>query len=130
MQILTVCQPYAHLIAIGEKVIENRTWPTGYRGPLAIHTGKSRAFLDDATFVDDQEPMPFGAIECVTELVGCVRLEHLPAAYRGHDHAFGPWCWLLARTKRLTVPIPLTGRQGLWVAPPDLVTAIQRELPS
>lgn len=35
MKALTIHQPYAELIRRGEKVIENRTWPTSYRGPLA-----------------------------------------------------------------------------------------------
>ena len=47
MKALTICQPYAEMIANHEKPIENRTWPTSYRGPLAIHAGKSRAWLPD-----------------------------------------------------------------------------------
>ncbi len=33
---LSVKQPWADLIASGEKTIETRTWWTGYRGPLVI----------------------------------------------------------------------------------------------
>lgn len=33
---LSVKQPWASLIASGEKTIETRTWCTGYRGPLVI----------------------------------------------------------------------------------------------
>lgn len=40
MKALTISQPYASLIARGEKFVENRRWPTPYRGPLAIHAGK------------------------------------------------------------------------------------------
>ncbi|HMH92365.1 MAG TPA: hypothetical protein VK586_14925 [Streptosporangiaceae bacterium] len=36
---LTVKQPWAHMIAHCGKTAENRTWPTGYRGLLAIHAG-------------------------------------------------------------------------------------------
>ena len=45
MKALTICQPYPHLIMLGEKPVENRTWATSYRGPLAIHAGKSRQWL-------------------------------------------------------------------------------------
>lgn len=41
MKAITIRQPWAGLIAVGEKVYETRSWPTKYRGPIAIHAGKS-----------------------------------------------------------------------------------------
>lgn len=41
MKALTIRQPWASLIAAGVKTIETRSWSTKYRGPLAIHAGKS-----------------------------------------------------------------------------------------
>jgi hypothetical protein len=38
---LTLHQPWAPAIAEGIKTIETRSWSTSYRGPLAIHAGKS-----------------------------------------------------------------------------------------
>jgi hypothetical protein len=38
---LTVRQPWASLIACGAKTIETRSWRTSYRGPIAIHAGKT-----------------------------------------------------------------------------------------
>ncbi len=43
---LTISQPYASLIASGEKWIENRTWPTAHRGKLAIHAGVGTQYLN------------------------------------------------------------------------------------
>ena len=40
MKALTLTQPYATLIAIGEKRIETRSWKTSYRGKLALHAAK------------------------------------------------------------------------------------------
>ncbi|MMZ58417.1 hypothetical protein D1872_203980 [compost metagenome] len=40
MKAITIIQPFATLIAIGEKEFETRSWTTKYRGPLAIHAGK------------------------------------------------------------------------------------------
>ena len=37
MKVITLTQPWATLVAIGAKRIETRSWPTRYRGPLAIH---------------------------------------------------------------------------------------------
>ena len=40
MKALTVLQPHASLLALCEKRIETRSWPTQYRGLIAIHAGK------------------------------------------------------------------------------------------
>jgi activating signal cointegrator 1 len=45
---ITIHQPWASLIALGEKRFETRGWPTKYRGPIAIHAGLS---LDRIAFV-------------------------------------------------------------------------------
>ena len=37
MKAISIRQPYAWLVVGGHKPIENRTWNTNYRGPLAIH---------------------------------------------------------------------------------------------
>lgn len=41
MKALTLTQPWASLVALGEKKIETRSWQTHYRGPLAIHAAKT-----------------------------------------------------------------------------------------
>jgi hypothetical protein len=116
---LTICQPYAELIARGEKPIENRTWPTSYRGPLVIHAGKSRDWLDEGD--EALYPgMPFGAVVAVGELYDCVRVERLPAELADNEHANGPWCWLLRNVRRIG-PIKQSGAQGLWECPAHYV---------
>jgi hypothetical protein len=47
MKALTLIQPWATLVALGEKQIETRSWDTKYRGPLAIHAGKK---IDKSVF--------------------------------------------------------------------------------
>ena len=128
MKALTVCQPYADMIAAGEKIIENRAWPTAYRGPLAIHAGKSRAWLE----ADDERERPemaFGAVVAVAQLVACLPLMYpadgpnWPEAYRHlhtDEHANGPWCWILDEVVRIA-PVPYRGAQGLWEIPAALV---------
>ena len=41
MKALTVRLPWANLIANRIKFVELRSWQTAYRGPLAIHAGKT-----------------------------------------------------------------------------------------
>lgn len=119
MKALTICQPYAHLIAIGQKRVENRTWPTRYRGPLLIHAGKSREWLD----VQPCSDMDFGSVVAVADLVDCIDFNHLFKTamwdkkypwLREHEHTNGPWCWILDNVRRLDDPIEARGAQGLF----------------
>jgi len=41
MKTITIKQPWASLIVEGIKDIENRTWPTKYRGRVLVHAAKS-----------------------------------------------------------------------------------------
>jgi hypothetical protein len=130
MRALTICQPYAHLIAIGEKPIENRRWPTSYRGPLAIHAGRSRAWLDEEVVDWPDGDLAFGAIVATAMLVACLpKFNRHPWRERGglfdHEHAQGPWCWVLEEVRALPEPIPAKGRQGLWIPEPALLAQIR-----
>lgn len=114
---LTICQPYAELIAQGVKLVENREWPTHHRGLLAIHSGKSRDWLEEG----DEARLPgmvFGAVVAVATLADCVPRSRLPAHLTDHEHAHGPWCWVLQDIVRLAEPIVVRGAQGLWLLPP------------
>lgn len=134
MKALTVCQHYAELIARGGDVkpIENRLWATDYRGPLLIHAGKSRDWLDADEMDEygiDAARLPFGAIVAKAELVACLQIEACwpePLAHlQRHRHAHGPWCWVLAGVQRLRRPIFCRGAQGLWIPFADVVRAVR-----
>lgn len=132
MKALTICQPYAHLIAIGEKPIENRTWETSYRGPLLIHAGKSRSWLEPEDAVRHAD-MVFGAIVAIARIAVCLYHQgpSWPAPYahlRDHEHANGPWCWVLADVRRLKAPVLCVGALGLWEPPPDVLVRVQGQL--
>lgn len=132
MKAVTICQPYPRLIVILEKPVENRTWYTSYRGPLLIHAGKSRQWLDDgdeAEAIAAGDPLVFSAIIARCNLVACLRVDDILAgkyddefpqlASRAHCH--GPWCWVLADVVRFERPIPCSGKQGLWNFPDELL---------
>jgi len=40
MKAISLCQPWADLIALGYKTVETRYWATKYRGPLLICAAK------------------------------------------------------------------------------------------
>jgi hypothetical protein len=134
MNALTVCQPYAELIARLEKPIENRGWYTPYRGSLAIHAGRSKSWMDDAGVygIDDYRVLAFGAIVAVSQLVACLDIgKPWPdrfAPLQRHEHANGRWCWILEDVRRLTVPIPCAGARLLWSVPPAIEARILAEM--
>ena len=134
MRALSVLNPWADLIVSQAKTIENRTWRTNYRGPLAIHAGKSRRLYAGSgygrpagigavaeVFLERygcRLPLPdevaFGAIVGVVELLDCVPLADLPPDLAGSRFAEGPWCWILGSARRIE-PIPCLGQQQLWI---------------
>ncbi|MGE3276746.1 MAG: ASCH domain-containing protein [Vicinamibacterales bacterium] len=128
---LTVCQPYAHLIASGDKPVENRGWPTRYRGPLLIHAGKSRAWLDEGDELVCPE-MAFGAFVAVVDLVACLPKAE-PSQWGAwshllsHPHTHGAWCYVLENVRRIR-PVPARGAQGLWRPDAELLRRVGAEL--
>lgn len=42
MRCITIYQPWASLLACGAKKYETRSWPTKYKGPIAIHAAAKR----------------------------------------------------------------------------------------
>lgn len=140
IRVLTISQPFAALITSGKKVIENRTWETLQPGPLAIHAGKGSQYLNR----DELRGYPTGCIVAFADLIGCIHIEALREAARtlrvplylqmrglnskdvrafsAHEHAEGPFCWLLRNVRPLREPFRINGKQGLWTWDvPDLI---------
>lgn len=143
MKGLSLTQPWASLVAFGEKTIETRSWQTRYRGPVAIQAAK--AFPRDAMEACHHEPfrsvlakhgqrvatLPRSAIVCVVDLIDCVPftdpVPKLPLIRRAgelvplgeHELAFGDFSagrfgFVFANVRRLNEPLPFSGALGLW----------------
>jgi hypothetical protein len=126
---ITVQQPWAWCIAAGVKLVENRTWATNYRGPLAIHAGKTvdhesiamvKNLLVELGVIPDLEakvPHPHlkatGAVLAVADLTGiCTDSARCRC---GPWAAIGPKHWRLKDdVQALAEPLPARGAQGLW----------------
>lgn len=138
---LTISQPYASLIAAGEKMVENRTWETLYRGRLLIHAGKGRQYLS----AKELKKYPTACIVAVAEVIECVYVPALAERirrgikYRGlgltamqiiaaHEHTEGPFGWVLMGVRRLERPVPCSGAQGLWTPTPDVVALVTEQI--
>lgn len=108
MKALSVRQPWANLIASGQKTIETRTWYTPYRGELLIASSKV-----------GPEP-PLGCAIAVVRLVDCrpmTKADEAAARCRIYDRAYS---WVLENV-RLVEHVPITGRLALYEVPDDLI---------
>lgn len=130
---LTLHQPWATIIALGLKQVETRSWPTAYRGPLAIHAGRAplepgmltvctalaNAGLGVTLVQVETAVYPLGAIVATCDLVGCVRMEEETIKQaRLVERCLGDWkpgrfAWHLDNI-RPCAPIHARGAQGLW----------------
>jgi ASCH domain-containing protein len=72
MRILTIRQPWAHLIVQGTKNIENRDWKTSYRGPVLIHASLKLDRDDCDKYHIDTRKLKIGGIVGIAEIVDCV----------------------------------------------------------
>jgi len=143
MKAITIHQPWATLIALGEKRFETRGWKTNYRGPIAIHAGKQidmQALLVPEIRngllrygITEWNKMPFGSVIAIANLSRChaIHIDHTgdavlmddegPVAWLGsgtNEFAFGwyetgRYAWELADVNRID-PAPTKGQQGLW----------------
>lgn len=121
---LTLHRPWAALVFLAGKDVENRSWHTNYRGPLLIHAGK--------TWDHDALPLAGNILHTGMRAGGWISTnpDHHPPGILGvvdlldvvRDHtspwaAYGQWHWVLARPRMFPEAIPCAGRQQLWRYP-------------
>ena len=140
MKALTILQPYASLVAEQLKTIETRSWATKYRGPLAIHTGKS--FYNGGINPSKHgitlplHSMHLGYVIAIVDLVDCVKIsgkvtiklcgeDQLAFAVLDNgakiegnelafgDYTYGRYAWILANVRRIE-PVSAKGMQRIW----------------
>lgn len=152
MKALTLRQPWATLLAYGEKQLETRSWRTHYRGPVAIHasarmTAEECALCLEQPFssalrhcgitglglCNPRVALPLGQIIGVARLTGCDRTEVMSRLVSPVERAFGNydegrWAWNLSLSMVLPDPIPWKGRLGLWDLPDETLPAQVRAL--
>ncbi|MEZ2231536.1 ASCH domain-containing protein [Microcoleus sp.] len=118
---ITLHQPWASLIAAGKKHYETRSWPTNYRGPIAIHAGK-KLEQDQSLLGLLEVPLssiPLGAIVAIAELTDCILMtKEFILKQSSFEQYLGCWeegryAWKLENVRAIG-PIPATGKQGLW----------------
>lgn len=116
MKAISIRQPYAELIARGEKTLEVRTWRTNYRGPLLVVASRTMDLhnkIDASMYLLGPSDCPRGVAVCLVDLVDC-------RAGRPEDKARAlceveptDFVFELARPRRLE-PAPVKGRLGIF----------------
>jgi hypothetical protein len=127
MKALSIHQPWAWAILHAGKDIENRTWPTRYRGPLLIHASKNRAtYVSEAkrdwlkvygVKLPKWEELACGAVIGVVELVDCLFASEVEST----PWVEGPVCWVLANPRAFPVAVALRGMQGLFSVKEEVI---------
>lgn len=140
MKVITLIQPWATLIALGEKKIETRSWKTSYRGTLYIHAGKSidkeacnehfiKSTLQMHGYTIDN--LESGVIIARTSLIDCIEIDFgTEPIYRkanlkngqqvtGNEYSFGDYAtgryaWILDNIDPLKEMIPAKGKLSIW----------------
>lgn len=109
MKALSIRQPWADLIVLGHKDVENRTWLTRYRGPLLIHASMTfdhgckgvvnRAWSQEGRY-------RYGGIVGIADLVDCV-------TESDSEWFTGPYGFVLENARPLPFKL-VKGRLGLF----------------
>lgn len=123
---ISVRQPWASLILLAGKDIENRTWETRVRGPILIHAAKGmtkREYLDAMDFADANGARGIGRLLDAFEpgnlprggIIGSVNLAD--CVYRSDSPWFqGPYGFVLRDPKPLPFT-PFKGQLGFFDVP-------------
>lgn len=111
MMALSIQQPWAWLIVNGYKDIENRTWPTTFRGPVLIHAGK-RIDFESESFISHLvqyagRKIIFPAAYETGGIVGQARITDCVAISQSHWFS-GPYGFVIADAK----PLPFRPLRG------------------
>lgn len=127
MKALSVRAPWWWFILHGGKDIENRDWPTSFRGTIYLHAGKF--WKQDEVYADIQE-----ALDCCVPhrsevasklsfdvlragrgcLVGQVEIVDCVSRSGGSRWFFGDYGFVLANPVAFDKPIPYKGELGFF----------------
>ncbi len=126
---LSVHQPLAWAICVGEKTVENKPRKTSHRGLLLIHASKSTDGLGRLKKLKSwgafKDYLPLGAIVGAAELYDVVEFDR---SLEDNPHANGPICYLLRNPKWFEEPIPCTGQLGIVNLPEELIPQVEAQL--
>jgi hypothetical protein len=133
---LSLTQPWATAIALGLKKWETRSWPTGYRGEIAIHASKgfprwAKDFAVERGF--DLATIPLGRIVCVCDLTECRQAATLAPSLSQEEIEWGDYsperfAFKFENVRVVKEPRLATGKLGIWSVGWDDANNVIRQL--
>lgn len=139
MKALSGTQPWFWSILHCGKDIENRSWPTSFRGTIALHASKgmtkyqyqeARIFIEklcpDVVVPLDKE-LVRGAIIGVVDIIDCFKKLPL-VTEKDSPWFFGDYGFVLRNIKPLPKPIACKGSLGFWDVPIEIEEQIKEQL--
>ena len=145
---ITLTQPWASLVALGEKLIETRSWSHKFRGPIAIHAAKKfprecrdlclREPMLSALHGESPNHLPTGCVVAVAQLTDCFKFVAGVSPFIGrvcatNEEKFGSYTpgrfgFVLSNVVRLPNPVFTPGALGLWVMNDEAQAAVAQQL--
>ena len=126
---LSIRQPWAWLIVNGHKDIENRDWPTNFRGRLLIHAGltMSRTYYDHVVQELDGMGLLPAALPTYDELPrgGFVGWTHVTDCVQEHHSKWkqeGSWAFVLRNSNPIEFK-PWKGKLNFFNVLKDVLSA-------
>jgi len=103
MRAISLHQPWASMIARGDKTIETRYWATSYRGDLLICSTKKPEYPG----------LPLGKALCIVQLMNCRRMTKADEKRAQCTIYSGAFAWELDNIRRIE-PFAVRGSQGFY----------------
>ena len=128
MKALSIRSPWWWFILHGGKDIENRGWPTSYRGPVLIHASKWWRTVEVLEVLHTFGPLaekagaPKVTMDAIRTHGGCiVGMANLVICTASSDSPwfFGPYGFQLVNPVAFETPIPCKGALGLFTPPAE-----------
>lgn len=123
MKVITIKQPWAEMIVLGIKDIENRTWRTNFRGRILVHAAKTIVPYSE---IINYYPLPAArnAIReiqnqsptCITSaIIGSVEIADCVRNHPSEWAEEGVWNWVLSNPIKYDKPITsINGKLSIW----------------
>lgn len=123
MKALSIKNPWAYFIFHEGKDVENRTYPTKFRGELLIHASKKSmdlgncfVLMPDRFSALDIKRLRTSAERFNSYILGSVRLVDCIQNSKSEWAEKDCWHWVLENPILLPEPIKASGKLGFWEA--------------
>jgi hypothetical protein len=115
MKAISIQQPWAWLIVNGYKDVENRSWPTKYRGTIAIHAGKKFDYDGHFWVLNNFPELEIPEVHTAYNRGGIVGVSSIIDCVTSYDSEwfFGKYGFVLSGSSPKPL-IPLRGQLGIF----------------